>query len=292
MVKPVFQEAWSPSLVYIQQVLHWEICLEHPPEVLAIGLGRHDEPAHSYKLNGLWCLHLYRYNGELVLGEERTPIRPGTVSLIPPNTLFEHVWPERPAEHVSVHFRLKQGAAAQVPLIQSVGVLAERMWEDLTEAVSWLEANDARLAARIWDVLWQVAGRESPVLPQQATSQTLDLAMRLIASRIDCPISIGALAGEVGVSHNHLIRLFQKHHGQTVQEYVRTLRARRAHHLLVNTTMPVKVVATLCGISDLHSFNKTIRKVYGKCPSLIRSEVGSDFGYRDRDGNRQFRESE
>jgi AraC-like DNA-binding protein len=265
--------ASSHSLVQNQHFGRVSICLEDRPEVLLMGVARHIEPAHEYKLNGLWCMHLYRYNGELVLNGERLQIRPGSFSLIPPETLFQHVWPERPAVHFFAHFRLRRGSkVVPYPILQPTGERFESLWDDLVDMVAYYGVEDSRVAARIWDVLWRMTLPARQVASETQHNATVTRAATLIGARLAESIDIGRLAQEVGVSHNHLIRLFRATYGDTVQGYIRGLRAQKARHLLVNTTMPIKVVAVQCGIPDLHGFNKTIRRVFGKSPSMIRKD--------------------
>jgi transcriptional regulator GlxA family with amidase domain len=166
--------------------------------------------------------------------------------------------------------------------MQQAVEVVDDLWDALIEATTWIGVQDARLAARVWDVLWRVASLESPTVAIRPPNVALDWAVRMIGTRMGEPIDIARLASDAGVSHNHLIRLFRAAFGQTVQAYIRSARAERAFHLLTQSTVPVKAVAQQVGISDLHQFNKTIRRVYGKSPTQLRSERAVDAEYRTR----------
>lgn len=84
------------------------------------------------------------------------------------------------------------------------------------------------------------------------------------------PISITALAETVGLSHNHLTRLFQKHLGRTIVGHLIERRLMRAEHLLRHSNMPVKQVASNVGMNDLQAFNKAFRSRYGVSPRELR----------------------
>ena len=78
----------------------------------------------------------------------------------------------------------------------------------------------------------------------------------MIELRLAETLSVKALADEVGISHNHLTRLFRAAVGDTVIGYIRQRRVQRARHLLEHTTLPIKTVAAQVGIEDpRHSIN-------------------------------------
>lgn len=264
----------------------WSLPMGLPPMVFALGVGRHSERSHSYRLKGLWCVHLYRYHGELVVGGRQFNIEPGHVSLLPPNTIFEHIWPHWPAVHVSVHFAphgdyLKQ----KIPIVQPLGERFERAYIDLLEATHWLGKEQERLNARVYDVLWRIAKPSEQFEVFRRTHPALERAENLIRIKLAENFSVADLADEAGISHNHLIRLFRSEHNTTIQAYVRHQRAARALHLLVHTTMPIKAIANEVGIGNLQQFNKLIKRELGKTPRDIRSvdpdeALGTGFAKR------------
>jgi|GEM_PF-320951 len=250
----------------------WSLPMGLPPMVFAIGVGRHSEKSHQYRLNGLWCIHLYRYRGELVLGGRRHAIEPGTVSLIPPNTPFEHVWPYWPAVHISVHFAPHGDYLTQrIPILQPLGDRFERLYIDLLEATHWLGREQERLNARAYDVLWRIARPAEQLETFRRTHPALERAENLIRVRLGESFSVAELADGIGISHNHLIRLFRTEHNMTIQAYVRRQRALRAQHMLVHTTMPIKAIAYEVGVGNLQQFNKLIKREIGRTPRELRT---------------------
>ncbi len=79
------------------------------------------------------------------------------------------------------------------------------------------------------------------------------------------------IAKTVGVSHNHLTRLFRAATGETVVGYIRARRMERARHFLHATTLSITAVAASVGIPDLQAFNKTCRRELGASPRGIRA---------------------
>ena len=68
------------------------IRLDRPPEVASLGVGVHGTARSQdvFRLRDLWQLHLYRYTAELDIFGMSCAIRPGYVSLIPPDTVVRY----------------------------------------------------------------------------------------------------------------------------------------------------------------------------------------------------------
>lgn len=73
-----------------------------------------------------------------------------------------------------------------------------------------------------------------------------------------------------GLSYKYAGTLFKEAMGETIREYQRTLRIRRAKQLLTETDRPVTEIAQLCGFSDVFYFSKVFRAQQGCSPSEYR----------------------
>jgi AraC-like DNA-binding protein len=93
--------------------------------------------------------------------------------------------------------------------------------------------------------------------------------VQIIEARLEGTIVIPDLAREVGMSHNHLIRLFRAKFKTTIEGYIRDRRIKRALNLLRYSTATVKSIAAEVGLPDLHQFNKAIRRECGRSPRAI-----------------------
>lgn len=106
--------------------------------MVGAGIGVHGvSTAHDvFRLPDLWQLHLYNYEGALTLGQSVHPIRPGHVSLVPPNTEVHFHYRGR-SEHFYVHLRLHDGGTARaVPVMQDAGAESTRLADLLRQAVT------------------------------------------------------------------------------------------------------------------------------------------------------------
>jgi AraC-like DNA-binding protein len=257
------------------------ISLADAPRVLQVAIGIHgDFPVENYGILGFWCLHFFTYSARLRLDDRWYEIRPGYVSLIPRNREVEIHYRGR-SIHTFAHFQPPSEDAAgdrfSLPLMMDAGPDFDRLEKALREAVAWAAVTPRRAEARLWDILWELGQLASSQDDGPATGRTpsvrlqvVSRAMQLIETTLSQPLSVPDLAAAVGVSHNHLTRLFQRDVGQTVVGYVRSRRVLRAVHLLQNTSLPIKAIASQVGIGDLHLFNKTIRGATGKSPRGVR----------------------
>lgn len=266
--------------------------LSEPPQAFWISLGQHGRhPVEHYRLPTLWCLHLYRWTGALRVGAVTLPVRPGYASIIPPDTAIAHYF-QTPAPPLSVHLsaglflpavsndRLDPPAQPMyLPTMQDLGSSFERLYATLEEAVTMMPTRPRRAEARLWEVLWQlserapqttVTGGGASTSETSRTHPVVVQAQEMIELRLGETLRVAELADALGLSHNHLTRLFQVHLGSTVAGYIRDRRVARARSLLLHSTVPIKAIAAQVGLPDLHQFNKTIRASTGLSPRKHR----------------------
>lgn len=233
-----------------------------------------------FRLPDLWQLHLYNYEGALSLGQSVHPIRPGHVSLVPPNTEVHFHYRGR-SEHFYAHLRLYDGGTARVvPVMQDAAAESTRLAELLRHAVTAMPTSPSRATAEVWAALWHVAelprgegaGRHHPFV---ATAQAY------VEEHLASPLSVPDVARAVGISHTHLTRVFRAETGLTVVAYIRHRRLQRARHLLLSSTLSITAIAAAVGIVDLQAFNKASRRELGASPREVRA--GRARGNRNED---------
>ncbi|HEY2406041.1 MAG TPA: AraC family transcriptional regulator [Polyangiaceae bacterium] len=257
----------------------WSIQLSDAPEILWKGRSVHGlERSIDRYMFWAWAIHFYKYDGDLFLDGQHVPIRPGSVGIIPPGVRQEYRYRGR-SEHLFAHFSVSKTEQGQVPIavMQDLGADFARLSLRFEDAVRWAPGDDARMSARLWDILWELSdrtqrSRERPRGRHAAVEQTC----QIIQSRLAEPLSLTGLARSAGVSPAHLTRLFRSELSETVTDYVRKCRLDRAWHLLLHSDLPIKQVACDVGIQDLQLFNKTIRRAFGVAPRALR-ERGPNF---------------
>jgi signal transduction histidine kinase/ligand-binding sensor domain-containing protein/DNA-binding response OmpR family regulator len=83
----------------------------------------------------------------------------------------------------------------------------------------------------------------------------------------DWKLDADALSHKVAISRIQLYRKLKGLTGQTVHEFIRTVRLKRAIQLLEQRKMKITEIAYLVGFNDLNYFSRCFRKLYGKSPS-------------------------
>jgi len=250
-------------------MIEWDIPLGEPPHVVAIGRNAHGfEPKDSYCLPDLWSLHLYGYEASLRVDDFEFPIRPGTIGLTPPGMTMETRY-KGISVHIYVHFRA-QGKPEKIPAMQNLGGQYDETYRRLYEMNGKVPDQSERVNARVWDLLWHLTTLQRRDSRSMTMHPAVKRASERIAKHLSEPISIDALAQDVGVSYSYLARLFQATYGETVVAYIRRERLERAVHLLQRSTLPIKAVAASVGIPDLQHFNKAMRQQYSQSPRAIR----------------------
>ena len=252
--------------------MDWSIQLAHKPAIALIGVGRHGVTRRTevFRLPALWCVHLYRYNATVVCNDQVLPIRPGYASVFPPDAVLEYRYETR-SEHLFAHFTVAAGRpkARSVPAMQDLGVAFAALNAGFEQAVGWFPTEQLRAEVRLWDILWQLTAHSELATVAQPHPGVTE-ALRLIELQLGEVIYVTKLAKTVGLSQNHLTRLFNAATGQTITAYIRKRRVTRAAHLLRHSTLPIKAIAAEVGIPDLHLFNKCVHRALHTSPRHYR----------------------
>lgn len=250
----------------------FEIDLGRRPRIAQVGLCLHgSRSAESFRLHGLWSLHAYRYQGELRLNRSNYPFKAGCVSLIPPETLVEWRFPSS-APHYYAHFQVESPSSlrVQLPLLQNLGDEFDCFCDHFEELTRFQMSDPERAAVRLWDLLYRLKRESTSPVSNQRLHPSLQIALSIIRNQQSEDIRVGAIARSMGVSHNHLTNLFRNQLGCGAREYIQRERLKRALHLLVHSSLPIKSIAIETGIPDLHYFNKLVHKRAGKSPTEYR----------------------
>ncbi|WP_428672386.1 helix-turn-helix transcriptional regulator [Roseibium sp.] len=91
----------------------------------------------------------------------------------------------------------------------------------------------------------------------------------LIEDRLDAPITVALLAGEIRVSPSFLSRAFSAFCGQSPYDYVLSRRLQRARRLISATTRPLPEIAIECGFSSQSHLSAAMKARLGLSPSGI-----------------------
>lgn len=249
--------------------------LTGPPQVVAQGRSVHgrDRAVDEFELPDLWSLHLYEYTADLEVDGTTHPITPGSLSLVRPATPVRYRY-RGPSQHLYAHVRAPVlNATGPRALVVTAGPSLPVFTDLMASAVASAAAFPERTRADVWMVLLRLrdAVRPQPGTPGLAENYVAE-TMSYVEAHLADVVTVPEIARTVGVSPDHLTRVFSRTTGQTIAGYVRRRRIEHAVHLLTRTTMSVSAVAATVGIPDLQAFNKTCRAVTGRSPRRLREE--------------------
>lgn len=139
------------------------------------------------------------------------------------------------------------------------------------------------------EIMEQLAPTEKPeeadlanVAAEARAREAIGWIVRHLDESLGADVSLTQIAREVGMSTRHVHRLFLKHVGKSMHDYLQERRLEQARRLLTEQghKMQVKEIAFTCGFNSLAYFSNSFRKVYGVAPSdLLRDEVSLKSGF-------------
>ena len=108
--------------------------------------------------------------------------------------------------------------------------------------------------------------------------QALARAERFIFKQFGQRLSLLDLAATVGLSRQHLLKLFRLRHAASPTQYLYERRLRVAADQLADTGHSIKEIARSCGFANEFHFSRKFKLAYGKSPRLWRSQKWSGPG--------------
>jgi len=101
----------------------------------------------------------------------------------------------------------------------------------------------------------------------------LKQARDLIHDHFADALSLHDIAQSVGIHPVHLARVFRRHYGSTVGEYLRHLRIEYAGQQMVHSNSTLVEIAQAAGFSDQSQFSKTFKRATGLTPAQFRAQA-------------------
>ena len=107
---------------------------------------------------------------------------------------------------------------------------------------------------------------------QTHTEIYLTNAQNYIHSNLHKKLTVSEIADFLGISRNHLSRIFTKEKGMTIQQYIISTKLNTAAQYLKNRDLTIKEIAYSVGYSDPLEFSKAFKKHFTLSPSKWRSK--------------------
>lgn len=118
--------------------------------------------------------------------------------------------------------------------------------------------------------------RHAKLMPRplsQREDQRLKRVDELMRDSLGAPLSLEAMAQEVGLSRFHLLRLFKQVHGETPFKRLTRLRIEEAQRRLLHGHESVTDIAFACGYENSTHFAVAFRRLVGVTPTAYRERA-------------------
>lgn len=87
------------------------------------------------------------------------------------------------------------------------------------------------------------------------------------------------LCEHFGVSKSYICRIFKRHTGITVIEYINRLKIQHAYQLLQETDLPINEISRQSGFETVIYFNRLFKKIMGDTPQNARKTAKENWTY-------------
>jgi AraC family transcriptional regulator len=156
----------------------------------------------------------------------------------------------------------------QAPMLPPGKGLTSLVLDAETSSPFAMDELALRLAAT---VLAAAADKREPVAaPSAKDERRISNVLRYIEENADQPLDLAALAEVAIMSKYHFLRAFRRTTGGTPYKFVLGVRMRRAAIMLRTTLLAITTIAFDAGFSDLSTFSKQFRDVFGVSPGGFR----------------------
>lgn len=99
-------------------------------------------------------------------------------------------------------------------------------------------------------------------------------AKDIFDTEYDRQVDLSQISKQLGVSTNHLIKLFKQHNGLTPTQYIVYKRVEKAAELLIQTDINILEIAYITGFRSISNFYKCFKDQKGHTPNIYRESKG------------------
>lgn len=104
------------------------------------------------------------------------------------------------------------------------------------------------------------------------SQQILSMAVRYIEENVSRDVTLKEVCEHVGVSQQHMCRIFKEHMEVHFTEYVTRIRLNMAMELILNTNLPMSDIAERCGFRSASYFSTVFGRYERMTPNNYRKQ--------------------
>ena len=152
--------------------------------------------------------------------------------------------------------------------------------EILTEAASKPLDADARKAITQYigtflTLLYRKLTFETESMTLNWSKQVVCELQNYIKNHLNCPLRLQELSDIVSISPSYLSRIFRQVTGQTITNYIQSIKITKALEMLVDTDCALCEIAEALGYYDQFHFSKVFKSYVGTSPTVYRNTLCS-----------------
>src|SRR5262249_813844 len=113
---------------------------------------------------------------------------------------------------------------------------------------------------------------------EMAHRDAAELAKEMLARRFAERLTLSDIATSAHVSSFHLCRIFRRHTGLALHQYLTQIRLRRSLEILGEGHANITELALSLGFSSHAHFTSAFSRAFGMTPSAVRGRSAPSFG--------------
>ncbi|MFF2090888.1 response regulator [Paenibacillus sp. NPDC058174] len=144
-------------------------------------------------------------------------------------------------------------------VLQVKGIQAHQLLGDSESSELYVKAQRSAQHTTAW-IRHAVNKSMDYVASLEQSPNVVEKAKAYIMDRLEEDISREDIAAHVFLNPDYLTRIFKKETGQSISDYLLQQRLSLAANLLVNTEMPISMIASRIGYSNFSHFSRIFKK--------------------------------
>jgi AraC family transcriptional regulator len=150
---------------------------------------------------------------------------------------------------------------------ETIDWLGHRLYREFLQGDSF---SGLALEGLVFEILAEAARTRARL--DERSPHWLRRAEEFLHDNFTASFVLRDVAHSAGVHPVHLARVFRKHHGCTIGEYVRRLRLEVAARQIIGSKTPLAEIALAAGFADQSHLTNTFKAHFGFTPSAYRRQ--------------------
>lgn len=185
-------------------------------------------------------------------------------------SIFDSFVDDAASQHIPNEYILLQGIGIISDINEFVVLTDEGMLTreyNLEEYFSQCKTSEElkSLAHQYFDVL------KAPSFDVKYNKKMIDVCAYVQKNYSNPNLSVSMIGDEFSMHPVYLSRIFKEETGQTLMEYIRTIRIEKAKELLKNTSININEIAEKTGYANIQSFSRAFKKIEGISPTVYKN---------------------